>query len=620
MKGKRGSRQVDRNQNLEHRNAFQDTQSAQISYSLPCHAPGREKATACELLRASDLSRRLRVKEPGNTIAIVVVEEGEKAEAEEEEDAEGGEAMNSTVPAAATRQPTIPVIMFIFGVAGNVIAIVVLRISRKEQKETTFYALVCGLAVTDLLGTLLASPVTISTYMKGAWPGGDPLCQYSGFILLFFFSAQLSIIFAMSVERYLAINHAYFYNRHVGQRLAAVALLAIYALNGVFCALPAAGWGQVQLQHPRTWCFVNWRTNKTRDAAYNLAYAGVSSALVLATVACNVAVCAALLLMHRRFLRRTSLGADQRRLRSSDGRSGRRSGGRNRRSFGRLAGAEIQMVVLLVATSAVVLICSIPLVVSVCVCVGPHQGRTGAPAWALSVQRSYRPTRGDDRNTARTRLLVRGGHRGLRIFVNQLYRKQGADLPGNNPDLLAIRMASVNPILDPWIYILLRKTVVLKLVQRIKCLFCKMGVRGRSRGTFLCTDGHMTSSIISQDSPSLVSQTLMRTGGASGTTHCPSEGSLDGSFSHTGPPAEIHDGSSGSPSTTMKSFLSEERRRTAGLAEETERRAPEPSGGRGMRSVNGTSSAKGLETGAVKDHALNVTFTGEAQGMQEKCI
>ncbi|CAL8277235.1 unnamed protein product [Merluccius merluccius] len=481
--------------------------------------------------------------------------------------------MNNTVPAAATRQPTIPVIMFIFGVAGNVIAIVVLRISRKEQKETTFYALVCGLAVTDLLGTLLASPVTISTYMKGAWPGGHPLCQYSGFILLFFFSAQLSIIFAMSVERYLAINHAYFYNRHVGQRLAAVALLAIYALNGVFCALPAAGWGQVQLQHPRTWCFVNWRTNKTRDAAYNLAYAGVSSALVLATVACNVAVCAALLLMHRRFLRRTSLGADQRRLRSSDGRSGGRSSGRNRRSFGRLAGAEIQMVVLLVATSAVVLICSIPLV--------------------------------------------------LRIFVNQLYRKQGADHTGNNPDLLAIRMASVNPILDPWIYILLRKTVVLKLVERIKCLFCRMGVRGRSRGTFLCTDGHMTSSIISQDSPSLVSQsqTLMRTGGASGTTHCPSEGSLDGSFSHAGPPAEIHNGSSGSPSsTTMKSFLSEERRRTAGLAEETERRAPEPSGGRGMRAVNGTSSVKGLETGAVKDHALNVTFTGEAQGMQEKCI
>lgn len=245
--------------------------------------------------------------------------------------------------------------MFIFGVVGNVIAIVVLRISRKEQKETTFYTLVCGLAVTDLLGTLLASPVTIATYMKGSWPGGEPLCQYSGFILLFFFLVQLSIVFAMSVERYLAINHAYLYNEYVNQKLAALTLLAIYISNIVFCALPSLGLGQVKLQTPETWCFIDWRNNHTTVATFNLMYAGVNSVIVLATVVCNVMVCGALILMHKRFIRRTSLGTDQRRIAEF----------RRRRSFGRLAGAEIQMVILLIATSAVVLICSIPLVVSI---------------------------------------------------------------------------------------------------------------------------------------------------------------------------------------------------------------------------------------------------------------
>lgn len=249
---------------------------------------------------------------------------------------------------------TIPIIMFIFGVVGNVIAIVVLRISRKEQKETTFYTLVCGLAVTDLLGTLLASPVTIATYMKGTWPGGRPLCQYSGFILLFFFLVQLSIVFAMSIERYLAINHAYFYNEYINQKLGALTLLAIYISNVLFCALPSMGFGQVELQFPQTWCFIDWRNNDTTVAAFNLMYAGVNSFLVLATVICNVMVCGALILMHKRFMRRTSLGTDQRRIADL----------RRRRSFGRLAGAEIQMVILLIATSAVVLICSIPLVVS----------------------------------------------------------------------------------------------------------------------------------------------------------------------------------------------------------------------------------------------------------------
>lgn len=251
--------------------------------------------------------------------------------------------------------PTIPSIMFIFGVVGNVIAIVVLCKSRKEQKETTFYTLVCGLAVTDLLGTLLASPVTIATYVKGSWPGEDPLCQHFGFTLLFFSLAGLSIICAMSVERYIAINHPYFYNDYVDQKLAGLTLLAIYVSNAFFCALPIIGFGQVKKQYPQTWCFLEWRSNKSSDAAYSYMYAGFSSILILATVICNVLVCVALIRMHRRFVRRMSLGNDLGR--SVDPR-------RRGRSFGRLAGAEIQMVILLIGTSAVVLVCSIPLVVS----------------------------------------------------------------------------------------------------------------------------------------------------------------------------------------------------------------------------------------------------------------
>ncbi|XP_052411605.1 prostaglandin E2 receptor EP4 subtype [Carassius gibelio] len=341
--------------------------------------------------------------------------------------------------------PTIPVIMFIFGVVGNVIAIVVLRKSRKEQKETTFYTLVCGLAVTDLLGTLLASPVTIATYVKGDWPGGKPLCQYSGFILLFFSLAGLSIICAMSVERYLAINHAYFYNHYVDQRVAGLALVVIYVSNALFCALPSMGLGSVVKQHPGTWCFIDWHSNDSTNATFSYMYAGFSSILILATVLCNVLVCAALILMHKRFVRRTSLGTDQARVAEI----------RRRRSFARLAGAEIQMVILLIATSIVVLICSIPLVV--------------------------------------------------RVFVNQLYNSPVMTEQKPNPDLQAIRIASVNPILDPWIYILLRKTVVQKILEKIKCLFCRIGGRrhGSSPAEFHCGNGVHSSSVMSRDFPSL---------------------------------------------------------------------------------------------------------------------
>ncbi|KAL4660902.1 hypothetical protein GN956_G795 [Arapaima gigas] len=355
---------------------------------------------------------------------------------------------NSTGAGHRTREPTIPCIMFILGVVGNVIAIVVLCKSRKEQKETTFYTLVCGLAVTDLLGTLLASPVTIATYMKGSWPGGDPLCQYFGIILLFFSLAGLGIICAMSVERYLAINHAYFYNHYVDQKLAGLTLVTIYVASVSFCVLPVMGLGEVKKQHPQTWCFIDWRSNVSTHAAFSYMYAGLSSFLIAATVACNALVGGALLGMHARSVRRTSLG------------KGCAEGARPlcRRGFGRIAAAEIQMVIVLVATSAVVLVCSIPLLVQ--------------------------------------------------VFINQLYRPQVEERLEKNPDLQAIRIASLNPILDPWIYILLRKTVLLRLTEKVKWLFCKMSGRRKRQPRWedpQSTSGQRLSSITSRNSPLLPS-------------------------------------------------------------------------------------------------------------------
>ncbi|XP_029916120.1 prostaglandin E receptor 4 (subtype EP4) a [Myripristis murdjan] len=446
-----------------------------------------------------------------------------------------------------TMVPTIPSIMFIFGVVGNVIAIVVLCKSRKEQKETTFYTLVCGLAVTDLLGTLLASPVTIATYVKGSWPGEDPLCQYFGFTMLFFSLAGLSIICAMSIERYLAINHAYFYNDFVDQKLAGLTLLAIYISNALFCALPSMGFGQVKKQYPQTWCFIEWRSNVSSDAAFSYMYAGFSSVLIFATVICNVLVCGALIRMHRRFVRRMSLGTDLGR--NVDPR--RRSG----RSFRRLAGAEIQMVILLIGTSAVVLICSIPLVVQ--------------------------------------------------VFLNQLYKTPVELRLDKNPDLRAIRFASFNPILDPWIYILLRKAVLLKLIEKIKCLFCKIGARRQQRqGNFPCIDTHQLSSIIStRDSQSLVSHDLRDVTSSSQTFLYLPEGSevFTGSCNHI-------DRLSGSRHSSVRDS------QTSYALEQ---------GSSEVRSREGTNLTKDLSDvialqSCAKDQALQVSLNSDT--VEEKCI
>ncbi|XP_076000855.1 prostaglandin E receptor 4 (subtype EP4) c [Genypterus blacodes] len=302
--------------------------------------------------------------------------------------------------------------MFAVGVLGNLIAIVVLCISKKEQKETTFYTLVCGMAITDLLGTCFTSPVVIATYVASRWPGGVLLCHFFSFSMLFFGSAGMSILCAMAVERYLAINHAYFYSQYIDRTMARFALLVTYLANIVLCILPSFGFGQHVRHFPGTWCFLDWRATDALGASYSFLYAGVMLVLIAVTLLCNLAVCTSLVGMNQRTRVIRAEVCEQ---------------GGSRRRFPRLpsvnSAAEMQMFWLLVFMTIVVLVCSIPLVV--------------------------------------------------RIFINQLYDPayiSAGGKPDYHSDLLAIRFASFNPILDPWVYILCRKNLLLKGCQRLKMM------------------------------------------------------------------------------------------------------------------------------------------------------
>ncbi|XP_061695138.1 prostaglandin E receptor 4 (subtype EP4) c isoform X1 [Syngnathoides biaculeatus] len=293
--------------------------------------------------------------------------------------------------------------MFAVGVLGNLIAIVVLCISKKEQKETTFYTLVCGMAITDLLGTCFTSPVVIATYVAGRWPGGALLCHFFSFSMLFFGSAGMSILCAMAVERYLAINHAYFYSQHIDRTMARFALLAVYLANMVLCVMPSFGFGQHVRHYPGTWCFLDWRATDPLGACYSFLYGGAMLLLIAVTVLCNLAVCRSLVGMNQRTGIVRTEACEQ---------------GGSRRRFPRLqsvsSAAEIQMFWLLVFMTIVFLV---------------------------------------------------------RIFVNQIYGPayiSAGGKPDYRSDLLAIRFASFNPILDPWVYILCRKNLLLKGCGRLK--------------------------------------------------------------------------------------------------------------------------------------------------------
>uniref|UniRef100_A0A8C6SSK3 G-protein coupled receptors family 1 profile domain-containing protein n=1 Tax=Neogobius melanostomus TaxID=47308 RepID=A0A8C6SSK3_9GOBI len=282
----------------------------------------------------------------------------------------------------------LPVLMFVVGAVGNLVAIAALSVSQRERKSSAFYTLVCGLAVTDLLGTCLASPITIATYLDPHVLMDSHLCAFHSFLLLFFSLAGLSVICAMAAERYAAICCAFKYRRwHVDRSFAQRVLLGIYLSHALVCCLPAMGMARSERQRSNTWCFIEWRSQAPVATAYTVLYGATSLLLILGTILLNLAVCGALLLMRRRTVTQPVTRASVR-----------------ERWRALSSAAETQMIVVLVTTSVVVLTCSAPLVV--------------------------------------------------RVFVNRFTLRNDQDA-----DLAAIRIASVNPILDPWIYILLRRSL-----------------------------------------------------------------------------------------------------------------------------------------------------------------
>ncbi|XP_065427878.1 prostacyclin receptor [Chrysemys picta bellii] len=293
--------------------------------------------------------------------------------------------------------PVMSSLMFSAGVAGNVVALAILGVHRKElrTKSSAFCILVTGLAATDLLGTCFLSPVVFVSYARnasllGLVEGGRGLCQLFAFAMTFFGLASMLILCAMAVERCLAISHPYFYSQHNGRGWAKLALPAIYAFSALFCCLPFLGVGQHKQYCPGTWCFVAMATSHLgTTAAFSLTYATLMAFLILAIFLCNGSVIVSLCQMYRKQrARRGSLGPAQRR----------------RKSWFSQGEEEVDHLVLLALMTIIFVICSLPLT--------------------------------------------------IRAYIGGL-------APDNSEkyDMVAFRFSAFNPILDPWIFILFRKAV-----------------------------------------------------------------------------------------------------------------------------------------------------------------
>ncbi|KAM9224878.1 prostacyclin receptor [Dugong dugon] len=300
--------------------------------------------------------------------------------------------------------PATSTLMFVAGVVGNGLALGILG-ARRRSRPSAFAVLVTGLAGTDLLGTCFLSPAVFVAYARnssllGLARGGPALCNAFAFAMTFFGLASTLILFAMAVERCLALSHPYLYAQLDGPRCARLALPAIYAFCTLFCSLPLLGLGRHQQYCPGSWCFIRMRSAEVGGCAFSLAYASLVALLVVAIVFCNGSVTLSLCRMYR-----------QQRRHQGSVVPGPRAGE-----------DEVDYLILLALMTGIMAVCSLP-------------------------------------------LTIRG--------FTQAVAPDSSEMG----DLLAFRFNAFNPILDPWVFILFRKTVF----QRLRLWLCCMG-RGTACG------------------------------------------------------------------------------------------------------------------------------------------
>ncbi|GAA6081396.1 prostaglandin E receptor 1c (subtype EP1) [Tachysurus ichikawai] len=297
-----------------------------------------------------------------------------------------------------------------FGILSNLIglAIVLASYTRCHHRaKTPFLLLAAALLLSDLAGHLVTGAFALHLHLgrirrqqalsRETSKPPQAFCKLFGACMVFFGLTPLLLGSAMAVERCVGITQPL---QHSVLATTAHVRLGVLLLITVACtlaALPLLNVGTYEPQFPGTWCFLPVHgALSSADAGLALAFSSLGLAALTVSVLCNAV--SGLTLLQARFNNQGAKLTTSRRRRSS---------------MSSVHSLDVEMMVQLVVITLVSSVCWSPFLIY------------------------------------------------ISISVRQFYR-------GNtNPDLqyewlmlLGLRMASWNQILDPWVYILLRRAVL----------------------------------------------------------------------------------------------------------------------------------------------------------------
>ncbi|XP_075941945.1 prostaglandin E receptor 1c (subtype EP1) [Anarhichas minor] len=337
---------------------------------------------------------------------------------------------NSTWPLIKSSSLGMSCFTMTFGAISNLTALGILAKSRlrfHRQSKAPFLLLTVALLLADLAGHVIPGAFALYLHIDQRYKiqAGKPtkeFCQIFGASMVFFGLCPLLLGCAMAVERCVAITQPFFHAAMITLSHVWRVVLFLSSLALVLAVLPLFAVGTYTTQFPGTWCFLPVHDpQSTADTNLSLAFSCLGLTALTFSLLCNILSGLALL---RARLKCHDGNAE------SSSRSIRRASSTSTSLFCSL---DVEMM----AQLAVLTVVS-------CVCWGPFL---------------------------------------IRILVLQ-FKQRTSVYEKDGFILLGLRMASWNQILDPWVYILLRKAVLFRLC----CAFYAQ--RPTVRETRSCEDTH----------------------------------------------------------------------------------------------------------------------------------
>ncbi|OWF45539.1 pinopsin-like [Mizuhopecten yessoensis] len=147
--------------------------------------------------------------------------------------------------------------------------VIIVLLKGKPKYNVMHNILLLNMAITDLLISVIAYPLSASSSLNGSWVYSDETCVFYGFWVFCLAMGNMNTLAVIAICRYIVAVRPE-YNYLLTKKNAKYFLLVIWTYAILWTGPPLVGWSTYTFEAYRTSCTINWGGRSLSDKTYNV--------------------------------------------------------------------------------------------------------------------------------------------------------------------------------------------------------------------------------------------------------------------------------------------------------------------------------------------------------------